>query len=176
MRVRSHRESWLAGASEIAIRAKLVCHNGRHLGIPGSYQEEYTSDQYSNYLGKLIKKVKRKQIKNLELLTVNYSLQKDWQNEFPNQDPVHFIYVIFERDTWPATLNKDKRWAPNSPITNEPSPGEFNLYYRSSDKDGNNFPYARHLFTNTLVLATANTYAGSGLVENYDIGFNTVLY
>ncbi len=178
MRVADHKESWVAGASEISIRAKLVCHNGRREGIPGAEQMEYSSDQYSNYLGKLIKKVKRKQIKNVELLTVNYPLQTNWQNEYPSIDPVDFIYTIFERDSWPAKLNQDDRYSRDSPISLESSPGPFGLNYRSAEKNYTdwNWPYARYRFTNTLFLATASTYAGSGLVENEDIAFNTVIY
>jgi hypothetical protein len=54
-----------------------------------------------------------------------------------------------------------------------------NLRYRSGGEDkGFNLPYARFHFTNTLILATANTYAGSGLVESNlgGIAFNTVMY
>lgn len=178
MRVADPKESWVAGAAEVSIRAKLVCHNGRREGIPGAEKMEYSSDQYSNYLGKLIQKVKRKKIKNVDLLTVNYSMQTNWQNEVPSIDPVHFIYVIFERDTWPAKLNQDVRYSLDSPISFEPNPGPFNLYYRSAEKNYADWhwPYARYYFTNTLWLASATTYAGSGYVTNEDITFNTVLY
>lgn len=186
MRVTIHNESWLSGASEVAIRAKLVCHNGRNLGIPSSFPDEYTSDQASGYIGRVIRKIKRRDIKyGIWQINVNYSLQSNWLNSIPSQDPVHFIYTIFERDVFPATLNGRSgngfglRYALNSPIFNEPAPeGGFDLFYRANLKDGGNYPYARSHFTNTLVLATANTYAGSGLVESSSGGiyFNTVLY
>ena len=85
---------------------------------------------------------------------------------------------MFERDIWPATLNQDHRYALDSPIFNETAPGPFPLFYRSSEHgyNGWNTPYARYHFTNTLILATSTTYAGSGLVENSDIAFNTILY
>jgi hypothetical protein len=177
MRVAVHKESWLSGASEVSIRAKLVCHNGRALGDPLGEQYEYTSDQYSGYRGKLIKKVKRKDIRNVELLTVNYPMQTEWQNEWPSQDPVHFIYIIFERDNWPAQVNNDFRYALPSLITGEQPPGGFYLSYRSGgEKKQRNYPYARYHFTNTLWLSPSYTYAGSGLVENSEMAFNTVLY
>jgi hypothetical protein len=177
MRVRNPKESWLSGSSEIAIKAKLVCHNGRDLGLPyPAEKKEYSSDQYSNKLGKLIIKVKRKDVKEQNILTVNYPLQTNWQNYEPQQDPVHFMYVMFERDPWPAKAWEIDKYSQNSPyFPNDPHPGKFTLWYRSSE----NFdptPYANYHFTNTLILATAITYAGSGLVQNNDIAFNTVIY
>ena len=38
----ANNESWLAGASEIAIKAKLACHNGRALVVIGGPQKEYS--------------------------------------------------------------------------------------------------------------------------------------
>ena len=176
MNVRNPKESWVAGASEVSVRAKLVCHNGRHLGIPGDYQEEYSSDQFSNYLGKLVRKIRRNELN--EVLTLNFILQTQWQNEVPSQDPVHFIYVLFERDIWPAKLNTDHRYALNSPITFESAPGPFPLFYRAHQhiRYAGDYPYTRSHFTNTLILATAQTYAGTGSVSNPDIAFNTILY
>ncbi|MCB0741884.1 MAG: hypothetical protein R2796_06745 [Chitinophagaceae bacterium] len=177
MRVRDYKESWLAGASEVAIKAKLTCHNGRELGIVNGVQKEYSSDQYSNKLGKLIKKVKRKDIRYVNLLTINYPLQTEWQNQNPNEDPIYFIYTIFERDIFPATEHRDQRYSPVSLISNEPPPGPFSLFWRSQDKNGQGAPYAQYFFTSTTYVApTANEYAGSGLVENNSIAFNTIIY
>jgi hypothetical protein len=173
----ANNESWLSGASEIAIKAKLVCHNGRELGVIGGPQKEYSSDQYSNKLGKLIIKVKRKQFKHEDLLTVNFPMQTNWQNQDPNQDPIYFIYTIFERDKFPATEHRENRYAPISLITNEPPPGPFKLYWRSADRVGQGGPYAKYFFTSVaLVAPTANEYCASGLVENSMVAFNTVQY
>lgn len=186
MKVTINNESWLSGASEVAIRAKLVCHNGRHLGIPGSYPDQYSSDQYSKKIGKLIDKFKRKDVKDgIWHNALNYVMQTNWQNEVPSQDPVHFIYTIFERDKWPAYVNTDefpgygKRYALSSPISGELAPPDgFSLYYRAEKKNTGNYPYAKSHFINTLILVTADKYAGSGLVESQSGGiyFNTVLY
>jgi hypothetical protein len=178
IKVASHKESWLAGSSEVAIRAKLVCHNGREEGKFDGGQMEYTSDQYSNYRGQLIIKIKRKDIKKQKLFKVDYSLQKNWQDEVPQQDPVHFIYVMFERDSWPAALNRDDRYGLPSPYWEGSQPiSSFPLWYRSGGKkQGNNYPYARKYFTNTLTLSAVDDYAGSGQVSNPDLAFNTVIY
>jgi hypothetical protein len=103
-------------------------------------------------------------------------MQSNWQHSVPSIDPVHFMYIMFERDIWPAKLNKAKRYGPPSPIFFDTHPGAIELFYRSSEKDGNNFPYADYRFTNTLFLAQSFFYAGSGSVSNPDIAFNTVLY
>jgi hypothetical protein len=165
MRVGVHKESWVSGASEICIRAKLHCHNDRALGDRNSsFSEHYTSDQYSNYLGKLIKKVKRKDIKNANLLTIDYSLQRDWQMELINKDPIYFDYVIFERDPWPAKLNSFVRQ------------GRYSIIFPNDSVD--NSPYHYGTFAgNILIASSANEYAGTGLVQgNGQIAFNTVLY
>ena len=177
MVVKNPKESWFSGASEVAIKAKLICHNGRDLGLPyPAIKREYSSDQYSNKLGKLIKKVKRKDVKDQTVLNVDYPLQKKWQNYEPQQDAVHFMYVMFERDPWPASPWEIEKYSPTSPyFPNEPHPGKFSLWYRSSENYDPN-PYADYRFTNTLILATSVTYAGSGIVQNSDIAFNTIIY
>ena len=102
-------------------------------------------------------------------------MQTNWQNQDHNQDPVYFIYTIFERDIFPATEHRDNRYVPTSLITNEPPPGPFTLYWRSADKNGQGSAYAKYFFTNTGFLApTANEYCVHGLVENSLVAFNTV--
>jgi hypothetical protein len=179
MRVAVHKESWISGSSEVAIRAKLHCHNDRPLGNRFTSQSEhYTTDQYSNYLGKLIKKVKRKDIRDATLMYVEYSLQRDWQFELPARDPIHFDYLIFERDPWPAKLNTFQRSGRYSIIfPSDPPSLPWNQNYRSSDNQDNT-PYQVGTFTgNILLAASQNEYAGSGLVQgNGQIAFNTILY
>jgi hypothetical protein len=148
MKVHQHKETWVAGASEVAIRAKLVCHNGRDMGVAGAARKEYSSDQYSNYLGKKIKKVKRKDIKDGIRISLDYSLQTNWQNQIINQDPIHFFYVIFERDKWPATKNKNMIDVGTSMETLELSPETFPLWYRAGGSGaGYDSPYHQYFFS-----------------------------
>lgn len=175
MRVADYKENWKSGSSEIAIRAKLTCHNGRHEGMVAGAQEQYSSDQYSTRLGKLIKKFKRKWVKNVEYIAVNYSLQKDWQNEEPYQDPVYFHYVIFERDHWPTAYQDNDPSCPTSLLTGQASPGTFPLQFRSNINYGG--AYKIGLFgNNPNIISTGNDLASSGLVQNSEIAFNTVFY
>jgi hypothetical protein len=86
------------------------------------------------------------------------------------------MYVMFERDPWPAKAwEVDKYSLPSPFYPNEPHPGKFTLWYRSAE-NYDPYPYGNYHFTNTLILASSTTYAGSGLVENSDIAYNTVIY
>lgn len=101
MLVKDYKESWLSGASEVSIKASLNCHNnlemGRHRSIAGNMQ--YKSDQTSNYLGRLIRKFKRKEIRHQTIIyNVSYSLQTRWPVQYYQSDPIWFDYLIFERD------------------------------------------------------------------------------
>jgi hypothetical protein len=81
MRVNVFYESWLAGKSEVSIRAVLHCHNNRALGFFNQFEEHYDSDQKNgnSYLGRLIRKFTRKEIRNGNIILVNYPLQIGWQ-------------------------------------------------------------------------------------------------
>jgi hypothetical protein len=176
MAVKEHKERWLSGGSEVSIRAKLVCHNGRDQGDIIGAQKEYTSDQYSNLLGKLVRKFSRREVKNATVKTINYNMQRDWQVEYPAVDPVYFVYVIFERDAWPAGVVQKERFAPISPFTGQDAPGPFNLWYRTQGANSGETPYAEYLFCGSPLIATAGTYAGAGSVSNQSIIFATSFY
>jgi hypothetical protein len=181
MIVREHKEHWLSGASEIAIRAKLHCHNNLEYGAaaPAPYQP-YKSDQFSNYLGKRIDKFKRREINRQTVKFVNYSLQTNWPVQFYRSDPVYFDYVIFERDLWPATKNeairlgrRDTYWPPYG-ISQA-----WEQFYRSKQKTGtfNGEPYKTGSFvSNNLIAISQNEYYATGSVNNAYISFNTVGY
>lgn len=183
MKVFNTKEHWVSGSSEVCIRAKLTCHNGRKLGAPqtqGAEPAQYTSDQFSNYLGKLIKKVKRKDIRNGTLLDIQYSLQQNWLNNYEFRDPVNFDYTIFERDPWPAVLVKSTHYGRYSPFdigyTYWGGGPNFNQWYRSSDNVDNS-PYIIGCFSgHYLVSISGNEFAPTGLVDNGQIAFNTVQY
>lgn len=176
MKVYNLKESWLSGAAEVAIKAKLVCHNGRVEGqrYP-AIQKEYSSDQYSNKLGKLVRKVNRNE--KDKQLTINYALQTNWQVGEPTIDPIHFMYVMFERDPWPANAWQWDKYALPSPFyPSDTPPGKFTLWSRSSN-NYDAWPYGNHYFTGSPLLANSgNTYAGTGYVINNDIEYNTSIY
>ena len=181
MIIKDHKESWLAGASEIAIRAKLNCHNNLELGNPRPAPSvQYKSDQCSNYIGNKIYKFKRKDIRNQNSKLVNYTLQSNWPSQYYLSDPVYFDYVIFERDIWPATLNKPKRTG-RKDLFHPPYTDQFSdaweQGYRSQKKTGTtwNYPYVTGDFVNNILLATSqHKFYATGYVNNEYITFNTV--
>ena len=101
MIVRQHKESWVAGWSEIAIRAVLNTYNGRDLGNPSAGFKEYKSTQVSGLGGIIIKQFTNKEIRRQTSKYVNYTLQNGWPTSQPFSDPIYFDYVIFEKDAWP---------------------------------------------------------------------------
>lgn len=187
MIVKNHKESWLAGASEVSIRAALNCHNnlelGRHRSIAGNMQ--YKSDQNSNYLGKLIAKFKRREVKNSTAKYVQYSLQTNWPVQSYGSDPIWFDYLIFERDIWPATKNEQpydnmpgRKDFLNPPFSDEFSP-TWHLTYRANHKNNTDwrYPYVIGGFSSNInVVFGQNQYFATGYVNNTDITFNTIGY
>jgi cell division protein FtsB len=181
MIVKDNKEHWISGASEVAIRAALNCHNNLELGNPSpAVTKQYRSDQASAYIGKLICKVKRKQVRNGTVINANYTLQTGWPSKFRSSDPVYFDYVIFERDLWPAEKQgnmmpgrKDIFWPP---FSNTFSPN-WELDYRSHNKVGTDWgaPYRKGSLVSMLIIAS-NQYEfyQGGYVDNSKISFTTV--
>lgn len=181
------KESWLAGASEVAIRAVLHCHNDRELGSPSpARQLNYTSLNTANYyIGNMIHKFKRREIRRATIVDVDYALQRDWQNSNQLQDPVYFDYVIFERDGWPAPkqdrLRQGREDRLQTPFSTADS---WRLDYRSgkgiNQNDGREQPYVQGGFINVTTAFIplpydAYYYDGTTIV-NSSIGFKTVKY
>ena len=131
MKITLHNERWVSGGSEVSIRARLNTINGRLYGGTSGVASPYSSDQYSNYLGKLIRKFSRSEINNQDLITFNYTLQTLWPSNVPSTDPVYFDYVIFEKDNWPTGCNNGVR----QDYTGFPYflTDSYTQYYRSSD-------------------------------------------
>ncbi|NOT91440.1 hypothetical protein [Ferruginibacter sp.] len=180
MIIKDAKESWLAGASEISIRAKLHTHNNRALGnfYPAA-EENYTSLQKSNYLGKLIKKVKRKQIRRGDDMVVNYALETNWQAQYLYSDPIFFDFVIFEKDNWPAGLN---RYKPNGRIDQRAGPSvetlPWDLFYRSADhaNEGRNTPYYTASIVNNWDYRSFGLYYNGAVVNGSQISFKILGY
>lgn len=146
---------------------------------------QYRSDQNSNYLGNLIEKFKRREVRNRITKYVSYSLQKNWPVQYYVSDPIWFDYLIFERDIWPATKNEQpydnmpgRKDFLNPPFSNEFSP-TWHLTYRSRHKNNTDwrYPYViGGLSSNINVVFGQNQYYATGYVNNSDISFNTIGY
>lgn len=183
MVVKDGKESWLAGKSEIAIRAVLHCHNDRELGqVEPAKTQSYESKQTSNYLGKVIRKFSRREIRRGTQVNPDYLLEDNWQNSNYLTDPVYFDYVIFERDIWPApkqvrlrTGREDKLQLPGS------FADSYRLDYRSGGERYNDFrqyEYYQGGFFNTqsLPLPYNAVYYNGAIITNNVIGYRTVGY
>jgi hypothetical protein len=150
MTITDPKESWLSGAAEVSIRAKLHCHNNREEGkVSPAARTPYRSKQYSNLLGKLIRKFKRKEIRRQRQIYVNYPVEYEWQYSNFTTDPIYCDFVLFERDAWPA--KKNLRYVPgrndlfqNPSITTD----SWEQHYRSAYKAGytKHYPYRQGTF------------------------------
>lgn len=179
MIVKDGKESWLAGASEISIRAKLHTHNNRELGnLPNSPAKHYRSLQYSNYLGKLISKFKRKSIKNGTEKSVNFPVETDWQSQFAYSDPIFSDYVIFEKDNWPAHLHNNLRYGRIDTRIRGSETETWDQKYRSSKRKytDNDYPYASGVIVNNYTFINYGTSYFDGIIRNDKIAFNFVGY
>ncbi len=185
MAVKDPKESWVAGAAEVSIRAKLSCHNDRERGMPTGATLHYRSNQYSNLLGRLIRKFKRKEIKNQDIVTVDYILQEDWPYTDPFVDPIYFDYVIFEMDRWPAERQINTIYGRVDSFTGGTQADDWRLDYRADKKSdyGWELPYSQNTLVNTQALFGPpppyfyhGLYYNQALIDNSSIKFNTIGY
>lgn len=178
IKIRDLKEHWLAGSAEVSIRAKLHCHNNRKEGLFNGEEQPYSSDQNSDFLGKLIKKVRRRD-KN-ELFLVDYSLQTNWQASQLQTDPIFFDFVIFEKDNFPAYYNKYKipgrRDVLQGPAGG-PFTGDKNLYYRAAEAayEDRHLPYENGAIVNNgsafYAGWTGAYFYATGVCDNSEIFF-----
>jgi hypothetical protein len=161
MTVKSHKESWVAGKSDVCIKAYSHFINGDDHAVPGSPNNSYrvylTSDD-----AELIRKFKRKDIKNKKEQTINWVYFNTW-NAFSlitnDQRGDHFFYVIFERDGWPTGFK-------NVTVTSTAAYSQY-IEFRSADVE-----YAAGIITADDALSYfANIYN----VDNGSIKFNSKL-
>ena len=172
-------ESWLAGKSEVSIKAQLTCHNNRKLGDLNAETKQYRSDQYSNRLGKLIRKFSRREVKNSTQIFVNYSLQQGWSSLNPLSDPIFFNYAIFERDNWPVGvreiyMGRRKDFLQNNMVESD----YYATYYRAGAEPlpfgfSSNSLYSKGAITNTLGAFPNN---GNFTSVPYNSGIKTMYF
>jgi hypothetical protein len=133
--VKDHKKSWLAGDSEVHMKAIASTWNHRRDGNPAYELKDYSTLRYApsdNYNGHEIKKVSRGDISSGvgAQYYINYPIQTDWVVDRFNVDPIAYTYVIFEYDTWPAKVRTAASQVVSSP--DEAGRNTF-LNFRSSD-------------------------------------------
>lgn len=104
--VKDNKESWLAGASEVHIKALAETYNHRIDGNPLGGLTDYQTTRSvtpSNYKGHGIIQMIRDEITSSGIpYLINYPLNENWKVDNFYTDPIAYTYVIFEYDPWPA--------------------------------------------------------------------------
>jgi hypothetical protein len=162
MKIKSHKESWVSGASDVSIRTYKTYSN---IFAPNTTQEAIIDGDCSSssYLGIDIRKFSRNEVSNKKNILINFNLESNWKVDNFYTDPVRLLYVIFESDGWPAGVKS---------FTIYENGAIVNLYYRSTD----HYYDAGSIYGNTLNGSFSSVYAGSYSVSNSEIEFNTTLY
>lgn len=181
MSVRVYYESWLAGKSEVCIKANLSCHNNRALGaLNGNVNDAYyRSNQYSNKLGKFVRKFSRKEIKRQTSVPINYSLQTGWSSLNVLSDPIFFNYIIFERDIWPVGFNTVDRGARLDHIQNPVSVSNANRTdFRAKENPGSFSLPTYSMYAKASIVNKPFSFpnAGTFLQPPYNSGIRTTFY
>lgn len=100
MTVREHKESWIAGASEITVQMyKLENNNLQKI----SYINSHTAGGYSEFI---FNKFSRSDVRNSRQKTLNVSLGGSIDNTPSILQNTKLFYVIYEADNWPVTTRE----------------------------------------------------------------------
>lgn len=131
--LKTGKESWLAGASEVNIKSEAYTWNMRDGGsATGQPGRKYTTLRYvdntTNNEGFQIVKADRGEVK--WYWNINYPLNTNWLVDNPYTDPIAYAYVIFEYDAYPAAVRTNASLIPSS---SDPNLNKCFLNYRSSD-------------------------------------------
>jgi hypothetical protein len=92
MAVKTHKESWIAGASELTIRG-FKFYNGL---VQSTFNSNSTS--HGGLPEMIFRKFSRKEVSNRNLITLHSNVARSNVNEMGT-----LYYVIYEADNWPAT-------------------------------------------------------------------------
>lgn len=101
--IRERFENWAGGRSDIAIRCFAVKMNGSD---PVSGLGFVKNGNDPNYRGALIKRVKKKDINDGTEFTIFYPIATNWGCGDKDIEHIRFVFTIFERDCWPASVGK----------------------------------------------------------------------
>lgn len=124
MTVKSHKESWVAGESEIAIQMyKYENYSLQKINLINSSTLGNSENIFAEY--------KRKHVKNHTQKYLNAKLAgmiNTASNVYTNSK---FLFVIYEADSWPVTAREVSFTYPNNPTANIPQTTK--IHYGSSD-------------------------------------------
>ncbi len=162
MTVTRHYESWASGKSEVSIRAYLEYGDGLNSdGIPVDVISDRTTDDLT---GILIRQFTRDDVDYARTFNLNFNLQEDWSNGDFESDPIIYLYVIFESDSWPTGTRTESDTLANGATRY--------MSFRSADPSYS----IGTIYSNTNNGEFQSKYAGTYTVNNSNIQFNTELY
>ncbi|MFW5773374.1 MAG: hypothetical protein ACOCWD_01725 [Tangfeifania sp.] len=163
MTVTRHFESWASGKSEVSIRAYLEYWDG--LNSNDQPVDVYSDRSTDDLTGILIRQFTRDDVKYERTFTLDYNLQTNWQNADFYSDPIIYMYIIFESDSWPAGTNTKSTTLADGTTRY--------MSFRSADNDCYSIGT---IYSNTNNGVYQSKYAGTYTVNNSNIKFNTELY
>ncbi|MEI2710261.1 MAG: hypothetical protein V9E96_14800 [Chitinophagaceae bacterium] len=130
MTIRHLNESWLAGASEVCIRALSTTWNHKLMGVSTNPQVSINNIRTTTSLqGHEIWKLQRVLCGYEQL--VNYPLNINWEVTNFTSDPIVYTYVIFEADAWPIGTKVAASLIPSNP---DPLTNKDYFEFRSNDE------------------------------------------
>lgn len=175
-------ESWVAGKSDVSIRAERLTWNGKMDGQINGADGSYSSDRSTSDLrGILIRQFYRDETWNgtsLQMKTVNFNLQYNWQFVNWFSQPVIYWYVIFEKDNWPTGVQTDA----GRPFLGNGISSQRFWSYRSADPSyfSGSFYVSRTGLPSTYSKPNVTFYPDNSLrevvEENSCIKFNIIQY
>ncbi len=171
-----HRnESWLAGASEVSIKALSTTWNHNVMGVSTNPQISInTIRTTSSNQGHEILKIARV-LCGVEQM-VNYSIQENWAVTSFSSDPIVYTYVIFEADAWPAPIKSAASKIPSNP--NPSSDKDFFSFcsadeaYGAHDENMPSVNYAIYGKTSGLTNNFQYLFYDGHTIQTADIRYN----
>lgn len=163
--VKDGKESWIAGASEVHMKALGSTWNHRQFGYPNSAFVDYNVLRSStDNKGHEIRKIPRGEI-GYPIQNINYPLHTNWTIDNYFYDPIAYCYVVFEYDAAPAGVKNNASKIIS--CVGCPEQGGANSYinFRSS-----NSAYGK------LDLPGSQNYSIYGNISNIPAGFSFLYY
>lgn len=170
MTVREHKESWIAGGSELSLRSVLNTTNGHINGDLNAPIDQYlTMYDKTNLLGIFFRKFKRSDINNGNSIFIGLPLQTNWPTSIISNGPVYYDLVFFEKDIWPTGYQKLARENEFFILDQNNITNHYNQNYRSSDifYDVNRITVYPSAVTSSL---------GNNINATYGNGFTSTMF
>jgi len=125
VKIGNWKEKWISGKNDFSMRSYLTTWNGYDLYTPTEHFNTSATNYSNNYTGCLLKKLDFNSYYQIEK-TIDVNFESNWFNNNFYTDDIVCVYVLFERDNWPAGKTDHVVTLPNNGAT-------FYMTYRSKD-------------------------------------------